>query len=380
MPRLEARWSGAEADPALLRAPTATWSWRPRSDRVGSPRRRARSSPTSGRCRPGGRLRSPRRPPTGWPSRGSVGSSRSPPAAACSGPPATAPTAAASRGGRRRSASTRGPPTCSGCWPPAQLIDRVLQHPLQPDGGLRGGRVRRQRGGAGRRRLRSSGSGSSSPSSCWPSPTGSGGGGSWSAAAIAAPLLAAVGRAGAVARRPHRHADAWPGRWPSRSALVVTIVAAEEMPPGSRAYAVSVLGLAYALGAGTCVWALPLADLGDARLAADLRRRARVPRRRRAAWPAGCPESRRYELPHAEHAPLPGRRFLLLAASAFLYNLLIAPTTFYENRYLKDVRGLLGHADRRLHHRHAHAGRHRRAGRRAAGRRQGPSVWWARSP
>ena len=53
----------------------------------------------------------------------------------------------------------------------------------------------------------------------------------------------------------------------------------------------------------------------------------------------GVPESRRYELPHAERAPLPGRRFLLLAASAFLYNLLIAPTTFYENRYLKDVRG-----------------------------------------
>ena len=53
----------------------------------------------------------------------------------------------------------------------------------------------------------------------------------------------------------------------------------------------------------------------------------------------GVPESRRYELPHAERAPLPGRRFLLLAASAFLYNLLIASTTFYENRYLKDVRG-----------------------------------------
>ena len=53
----------------------------------------------------------------------------------------------------------------------------------------------------------------------------------------------------------------------------------------------------------------------------------------------GVPESRRYELPHAERPPLPARRFLLLAASAFLYNLLIAPSTFYENRYLKDVRG-----------------------------------------
>ncbi len=35
----------------------------------------------------------------------------------------------------------------------------------------------------------------------------------------------------------------------------------------------------------------------------------------------------------------PRRRFVLLAASAFLFNLLIASTTFYENRYLKDVRG-----------------------------------------
>jgi predicted MFS family arabinose efflux permease len=120
--------------------------------------------------------------------------------------------------------------------------------------------------------------------------------------------------------------------------LVVAITAAEEMPPGSRAYAVSVLGLAYALGVGTCVWALPLADLGRGGwrlvyvvglvyliVAFRLRR--------------GVPESRRYALPHAERAPLPGRRFLLLATSAFLYNVLIAPTTFYENRYLKDVRG-----------------------------------------
>jgi MFS family permease len=120
--------------------------------------------------------------------------------------------------------------------------------------------------------------------------------------------------------------------------LVVTIVAAEEMPAGSRAYAVSVLGLSYALGVGTCVWVLPLADVGDSgwrlvyavgilylALAFSLRR--------------AVPESRRYVLPHADRPALPGRRFLLLGVSAFLYNILVAPTTFYENRYLKDVRG-----------------------------------------
>ena len=155
--------------------------------------------------------------------------------------------------------------------------------------------------------------------------------------AVAAPLLAAVGAfAPSLAVLAGMQTIARPVA--ISLGLVVTIVAAEEMPPGSRAYAVSVLGLAYALGAGTCVWALPLADLGSHGwrliymvglvylvVAVSLYR--------------GVPESRRYELPHAERPTLPGRRFLLLAASAFLYNLLIASTTFYENRYLKDVRG-----------------------------------------
>jgi MFS family permease len=156
-------------------------------------------------------------------------------------------------------------------------------------------------------------------------------------AAVAAPILAALG---ALAPSLFALAGLQTIARPVAIALglVVTIVAAEEMPPGSRAYAVSVLGLAYALGAGTCVWALPLADLGVQGwrliyavglvylvVAVSLAR--------------GIPESRRYELPHAERAPLPRRRFLLLAASAFLYNLLVASTTFYENRYLKDVRG-----------------------------------------
>ena len=120
--------------------------------------------------------------------------------------------------------------------------------------------------------------------------------------------------------------------------LVVSIVAAEEMPPGCRAYAVSVLGLAYALGVGTCIWVLPLADVGLQGW--------------RLVYAAGLayvvlalfivrdvPESRRYELPHAERPALPGGRFVLIAVSVFLFNILIAPSTFYENRYLKDERG-----------------------------------------
>ena len=44
--------------------------------------------------------------------------------------------------------------------------------------------------------------------------------------------------------------------------LLIVIVSAEEMPRGSRAYAYSVLTMCQALGAGMCLWALPLADIG----------------------------------------------------------------------------------------------------------------------
>ncbi|MDQ4133469.1 MAG: MFS transporter, partial [Actinomycetota bacterium] len=44
--------------------------------------------------------------------------------------------------------------------------------------------------------------------------------------------------------------------------LLVAILAAEEMPAGARAYAVSLLAMAGGLGAGCCVLSLRLADLG----------------------------------------------------------------------------------------------------------------------
>lgn len=52
------------------------------------------------------------------------------------------------------------------------------------------------------------------------------------------------------------------------------------------------------------------------------------------------PESRRFQAPHPE-ARLPGhgRRFWLLATSAFLFNLLAAPAAFFMNRYLTLERG-----------------------------------------
>jgi MFS family permease len=120
--------------------------------------------------------------------------------------------------------------------------------------------------------------------------------------------------------------------------LLVGIVAAEEMPRSSRAYAVSVVALAGGLGAGLCLVALPLADIGVRGwrlvyivplaflvIAWDLRRR--------------LPETRRFVAPHVTAPVLQRRRFALLAASGLLTNLLIAPASFFNNRYLKDVRG-----------------------------------------
>ncbi|NDD96891.1 MAG: MFS transporter, partial [Actinobacteria bacterium] len=45
--------------------------------------------------------------------------------------------------------------------------------------------------------------------------------------------------------------------------LLIAVIAAEEMPRGSRAYAISLMAMANGLGAGVAVIALPLADIGE---------------------------------------------------------------------------------------------------------------------
>ena len=125
--------------------------------------------------------------------------------------------------------------------------------------------------------------------------------------------------------------------------IVVPIVAAEEMPSGSRAWALSVLALCGSLGAGVAVGCLPLADLGDRTwrlvylvpllalpVVVDLARR--------------LPESRRFER-HRAAAGAAGRlrdhrrRFTLLAVTAFLVALMVAPAAQFRNEFLTDERG-----------------------------------------
>lgn len=124
--------------------------------------------------------------------------------------------------------------------------------------------------------------------------------------------------------------------------LLVTIVAAEEMPAGSRAYAVSLLAMSSGLGAGVCVLGLRLADLSTRGwrllylipllglpIVAAVRKR--------------LPESRRFIAPHVPGAMAGhGGRLLLLAASGVLVNLFVAPSSQFGNQFLRDERGFSG--------------------------------------
>ncbi len=126
--------------------------------------------------------------------------------------------------------------------------------------------------------------------------------------------------------------------------LLIAVIAAEEMPRNTRAYAVSILAMASGLGAGVAVIALPLADLGSdgwrfvyalslvwLLVAVDLTRR--------------LPETHRFER-HVEQsverrsdAAMDGRRLAIQMSVAFFGNLLLAPASFFQNAFLKDERG-----------------------------------------
>lgn len=156
------------------------------------------------------------------------------------------------------------------------------------------------------------------------------------------------------------------------AAIMLAIVAAEEMAAGSRAYAVSLLGMSAGFGAGVCVFLLRFADAGmqawrllfaaalvGIPIVVSVARRLPESRRFRAyalhpGGAAGPPSSpRRGPQPppapsnvHPDRTPLPPPaarshvgRFWLLAASAFLLNLFFAPASQFGNEYLRTERG-----------------------------------------
>jgi MFS family permease len=122
--------------------------------------------------------------------------------------------------------------------------------------------------------------------------------------------------------------------------MVIAVVIAEEMPKGSRAYGLGLAALANGFGAGNCVIALKLADLGPS----AWRILYVLPLVYLLAVPAVArqlPESKRYVAPHAEQARVREHqsRFWLLAISGLLLNLLIAPASGFQNQFLKHRRG-----------------------------------------
>ncbi|MFT5979100.1 MAG: MFS family permease, partial [Ilumatobacter sp.] len=124
--------------------------------------------------------------------------------------------------------------------------------------------------------------------------------------------------------------------------FLVGVMAAEEMPKNTRAYAISVLAMASGFGAGIAVSSLALADLGPGAwrlvyvvsaiwciVALDLTRR--------------LPETRRFTAAAVERkaprVPLDRKRMALLGSVAFIGNIFISPASFFQNSYLSDVRG-----------------------------------------
>ncbi len=132
------------------------------------------------------------------------------------------------------------------------------------------------------------------------------------------------------------------------AAILLLVVAAEEMPRNSRAYAASVIFLSGGLGSGMVLWALPLADLGEAawRLL-FLVPLAMLPL---VAWiNRRLPESKRFVASEqtdlddeAAHEPAAKKshrwRLVLLATSAALGSLFFTPASQFFNQFLRDER------------------------------------------
>lgn len=124
-------------------------------------------------------------------------------------------------------------------------------------------------------------------------------------------------------------------------ALVASVAAAEDMPRNSRAYALSLLAMSAGLGAGIAVGSLRLADFGDdAWRYSYLLSLIWLPIAVSLARHLG--ETRRFETAHPTGPILDRRRLILIASVALVANVFIAPASFFQNRYLDDVRGYSG--------------------------------------
>ncbi|MHB8466257.1 MAG: MFS transporter [Acidimicrobiales bacterium] len=122
--------------------------------------------------------------------------------------------------------------------------------------------------------------------------------------------------------------------------ITAAVLLAESMPKGARAWAVGVIAIATAAGAGVCVLALPVAGMGT--------RGWRVLYAVAIVWLLAIipiarklPESPRFErLRRASRQRLTvSRRLKLLCGAAFLFQMFITPASQFQNEYLRRERG-----------------------------------------
>lgn len=157
-------------------------------------------------------------------------------------------------------------------------------------------------------------------------------------AAVAGPLAAAAGAL--VPSLPWLGASQVVARSFSITlSVLIGIVAAEEVPAGSRAYAVSLLAMIAAVGAGMAVMALPVADLAEP----AWRVLYAIPLLA-LPWVRGVarrlPESRRFAVsPGPVRARGHGRRFWLLGASLLVLFVFTSPASQFLNEFLRTERG-----------------------------------------
>lgn len=128
----------------------------------------------------------------------------------------------------------------------------------------------------------------------------------------------------------------------STSALVLlAVVAAEEMPAGNRAFAVSVMTLTAGLGAGICVWFLPLADTGPG----GWRWLYVIPLvSLPLVWQSArhLPETKRFVRSVSRtSAKLTGhgKRLVMLCAALFAIAVFSAPASQLQNNFLRTEQG-----------------------------------------
>ena len=131
------------------------------------------------------------------------------------------------------------------------------------------------------------------------------------------------------------------------SALLIGIIAAEEMPAGARAYAASILSMCAGLGAGVMVCFIWVADLSlTAWRFLYLIPLLAAPG---LVWMLrALPETRRYEIasPTVSDAspshPDMMHRLLLLGGALFLVSIFTTPASQFLNEYLRDERDFSG--------------------------------------